>query len=52
LHQTIRQDTGEPVADADIIFVILDQATGNSVALNGEVRTRLEALAAALDGSE
>lgn len=49
LYQPIkRENDGKLVADAELVFVIIDAATGDSVALTGEVRSRLEALAQAL----
>lgn len=45
----LRQDitlaaSGETVADAEVIFVIVDERTGRSAPLEGEIRTALETL--------
>jgi thioesterase-3 len=37
--------SGEPVADAEVIFVIVDEQTGKAAPLEGEIRTALKALA-------
>jgi len=49
LHQEVRQTSGELVADAALVFVILDTHSGESVPIEGEVRERLAALGEALE---
>ncbi|MFO8009185.1 MAG: thioesterase family protein [Dehalococcoidia bacterium] len=45
IHQKIfRGETDEPVADADVKFVMVDSATGKAIPMEGEIRTAFELL--------
>ena len=43
IHQdVVEAETGRPIADADVTFVVVDTRTGKSVALEGEIREHLQ----------
>lgn len=48
VHHDVIRDDGTMIADADVTFVVFDQAGGATVPLTGELRQRLEQLAARL----
>jgi len=43
IHQdVVEAETGRPIADADVTFVVVDTRTGKAVALDGEIREHLQ----------